>query len=69
MCLANGGTGHPRLPDEELVSFCKQKGIAIVSYSPLGNNTVGEPYVISLQKSVGRGLTRFLPMDVTQLAH
>ncbi|KAF9463537.1 NADP-dependent oxidoreductase domain-containing protein [Collybia nuda] len=34
---------HPLLPQDELVAFCKEKGIHITAYSPLGNNLVGKP--------------------------
>jgi L-glyceraldehyde reductase len=29
---------HPRLQDRELLEYCKSKKIAVVAYSPLGNN-------------------------------
>ena len=28
---------HPSLPQDDIVDFCKEKGIHIVSYSPLGS--------------------------------
>ena len=28
---------HPALPQQEIVDFCKQKGIHITAYSPLGS--------------------------------
>lgn len=34
---------HPRLQDHELLQYAKEKGIAIVAYSPLGNNTINVP--------------------------
>ena len=34
---------HPYLQQPDLVAFCKEKGILIEAYSPLGNNTTGEP--------------------------
>lgn len=35
--------GHPLLPQEELVAFCKEHNIGITAYSPLGNNSIGLP--------------------------
>lgn len=28
---------HPQLPQQEIVDFCKEKGIHIMAYSPLGS--------------------------------
>jgi len=37
---------HPYLQQLELFEFCKEKGILIEAYSPLGNNTTGEPRTV-----------------------
>lgn len=34
---------HPLLPQDDLVAYCKQVGVHITAYSPLGNNFVGKP--------------------------
>ncbi|GFZ45807.1 Glycerol 2-dehydrogenase (NADP(+)) [Saitozyma sp. JCM 24511] len=37
---------HPSLIQPELFEFCKEKGIKITAYSPLGNNITGKPRII-----------------------
>lgn len=37
---------HPYLQQPELFSFCKQNGIILTAYSPLGNNQTGEPRTV-----------------------
>ncbi|OAX79706.1 hypothetical protein ACJ72_05974, partial [Emergomyces africanus] len=38
---------HPLLQSNELVKYCKEKGILITAYSAFGNNTIGEPLLIT----------------------
>ena len=37
---------HPYLQQLDLYSFCKEKGILLEAYSPLGNNQTGEPRTV-----------------------
>ncbi|GLB37917.1 putative aldehyde reductase [Lyophyllum shimeji] len=41
--VVNQVEAHPLLPQDDLVEFCRNKGIHITAYSPLGNNLVGLP--------------------------
>jgi diketogulonate reductase-like aldo/keto reductase len=37
--VVNQVEAHPGLPQDNLVTYCKQKNICITAYSPLGNNS------------------------------
>ncbi|KAI8374111.1 NADP-dependent oxidoreductase domain-containing protein [Radiomyces spectabilis] len=54
---------HPSLPQEELLEYCKSKGIALTAYSPLGNpgysqggviKTLEEPVVLQIAEKYGK---------------
>lgn len=49
---------HPYLQQQDLAKFCKEKGILLEAYSPLGNNQTGEPRTLDDAKvhEVGRTL-------------
>ena len=49
---------HPSLPQQEIVDFCKKKGIHITAYSPLGSS--GSPMLKAkavVEVSEKRGVT------------
>ncbi|KAI9031034.1 NADP-dependent oxidoreductase domain-containing protein [Phycomyces nitens] len=51
---------HPGFLQEELVAFCKDQGIAVTAYSPLGNNIYGkerivdDPTIVEIAKKTGK---------------
>ncbi|KAK7408953.1 hypothetical protein QQX98_008897 [Neonectria punicea] len=57
---------HPYLQQHDLFEFCKEKGIQLAAYSPLGNNQTGEartvddPLVAELGKKLGLDIGQVL---------
>lgn len=60
---------HPYLSQVELLKYCKQKGIVVTAYSPLGRQGVptvtaprlfDEPIIIELSKKYGRPLSQII---------
>ncbi|KAF2101648.1 NADP(+) coupled glycerol dehydrogenase [Rhizodiscina lignyota] len=51
---------HPYLSQPDLTDYCKQKGVLIQAYSPLGNNQTGEPKTVDdpLVQEVAKQLGR-----------
>ena len=51
---------HPYLQQLDLYRFCKEKGILLEAYSPLGNNQTGEPRTVDDVKvhEVGKTLSK-----------
>lgn len=43
---ANQVERHPYIQQHDLLKFCNDKGILVQAYSPLGNNTTGEPKTV-----------------------
>jgi glycerol 2-dehydrogenase (NADP+) len=47
---------HPLLPQQDIVDFCREKGIIITAYSPLGSTggpLMEDPHVVKLAKQKG----------------
>jgi glycerol 2-dehydrogenase (NADP+) len=47
---------HPSLPQQEIVDFCKEKGIHITAYSPLGSTgspMFKEPKILEVAEKKG----------------
>lgn len=67
---------HPSLPQQEIVDFCKENGIHVMAYSPLGSTgsplMTAEPVVkISEKKGVSAGtvLLSYHGMSICWLIH
>ncbi|KAK5948931.1 hypothetical protein OHC33_010017 [Knufia fluminis] len=56
---------HPYLTQPDLAAFCKQEGILLEAYSPLGNNQTGEP--MTLDDPEVHALAKELDMDRGQI--
>lgn len=56
---------HPYLQQIDLSQFCKEKGILIEAYSPLGNNITGEPKTVDDPKV--HEVAKSLDMDPGQV--
>jgi diketogulonate reductase-like aldo/keto reductase len=63
--VVNQIEAHPYLQQPELFDFCSENHIQIVAYSPLGNNTTGEPRTMDDVKV--HELSRKVGMDPAQL--
>ncbi|EIM80886.1 Aldo/keto reductase [Stereum hirsutum FP-91666 SS1] len=44
--VVNQVEAHPLLPQDDLVAFCKEEGIHLTAYSPLGNNLAGKTKLV-----------------------
>ncbi|KAI8371892.1 NADP-dependent oxidoreductase domain-containing protein [Blakeslea trispora] len=59
---------HPKLIQEEMLAYCKQKNIVLTAYSPLGNpgyrnnvlKTVEEPLILDLAKKYNKSPQQIL---------
>lgn len=49
---------HPYLPEEELLKFCKEKGIILLAFAPLGHGMrpgpLEDPVILSIAARVGK---------------
>ncbi|GAB7348309.1 hypothetical protein MBLNU459_g6288t1 [Dothideomycetes sp. NU459] len=57
---------HPYLQQRDLLAWCKQKGIVVAGYSPLGNNIYGipravdDPLVVASAAAIGKSAAQLL---------
>jgi alcohol dehydrogenase (NADP+) len=55
---------HPYLPETELMEFCKEKGIVLLAFAPLGHGMrpglLEDPVISSIAKRVGRTTAQVL---------
>ena len=49
---------HPYLPETELLEFCKEKGIVLLAFAPLGHGTrpgpIDDPVITTIAERVGK---------------
>ena len=49
---------HPYLPEKELLEFCKEKGIILLAFAPLGHGArpgpLEDPVILSIAARVGK---------------
>jgi aldehyde reductase len=49
---------HPHLPETELLEFCKEKGIVLLAFAPLGHGArpgpLEDPVILSIAARVGK---------------
>jgi diketogulonate reductase-like aldo/keto reductase len=49
---------HPYLPETELLEFCKEKGIVLLAFAPLGHGTrpgpIEDPVITAIAARVGK---------------
>jgi aldehyde reductase len=49
---------HPYLPETELLEFCREKGIVLLAFAPLGHGIrpgpLEDPVVLAVSKRVGK---------------
>ncbi|EAW16249.1 putative aldehyde reductase (AKR1) [Aspergillus fischeri NRRL 181] len=58
---------HPRLQSNELIAYCKEKGIHVTAYSAFGNNMLGLPLLIASDevKAVAADVSKRLGQEVS----
>lgn len=65
--VVNQVEAHPLLPQDDLVAFCKEEGIHLTAYSPLGNNCASLSLLVYNDGDRVSNLTSFLVAGRTKL--